>query len=311
MRTPRALLALAPLAFAGCFASRPQSPFLIETQQAFDARRYDDVVKRLADQGLRSMRQRELARGYELLGQSQERLGRTAEALRTYQTGVALHPKDVNLLTHLANLLHGVGLNGEARPYYERILELSPNNAAAHLGLAETERRLGFLDRAALHFERTLESWGDQASIWRDYAEVLSDARRYPKALEAIERSLKLAESSATRLQHARILWRLERKAEGFAALAKAEALDPSNVALLHQRALWRLEAGELGEAELAATAVLESAPDDPLALWLRGSALIRRGRPDEARADLERAARQRKAPFVAAAAEGLLKGLR
>lgn len=302
----------AALALSGCFAGRQlSSPLLNELRDAYSAGRHAEVVQRLEGPGLRRLPAREVARGYELLGQSLERLGRPDSALRTYQTGVALYPKDLNLLTHLANLLHRGAMDSEARPFYERVLKLSPDNAAAHLGLAEAERRLGFLDRAAGHYEYSLKTWGDQASIWRDYAEVLGDARMPADALKAVERSVALTETAPARLDQARFLWRLGRKAEAFEALARAESLDPAGAALVQQRGLWLLEIGELDQAEAAAAKALEQSPDDPLALWLRGSIAIRRGRPDEARADLERAAAQRKAPFVAQAAEGLLKQLR
>lgn len=305
-------VAAAALALCGCFGGRQlASPLLAELRDAFAAGRYAEAAKRLEGPGLRGLPARELPRGYELLGQSLDRLGRTDSALRTYQTGVALYPKDLNLLTHLANLLHRGAMDGEARPFYERVLKLSPDNAAAHLGLAEAERRLGFLDRAAGHYEDALKTWGDQGGIWRDYAEVLGDARRPAEALKAVERSLALIETGSARLDQARFLWRLGRKAEAFDALARAQALEPANAALLHQRSLWQLEAGDLEQAEAAAAGVLKDLPDDPLALWLRGSIAIRRGKPEQARGDLERAAGQRDSPFVAMAAEGLLKQLR
>ena len=135
---------------AGCASWRTAGPSkLDEAQKLFAAGRFRDAAARLNDEAFQQLGSRDAPRAYELLGQSQERLGKPDAALRTYQTGVALFPKDLNLLTELGYLLHHAALDDQARPIYERILAIHPNNAAAHLGLGETERTLGFFDRAA------------------------------------------------------------------------------------------------------------------------------------------------------------------
>lgn len=308
MRT-RPCLLTAVLA-AGCAAARPVSPALDEARRHFEAGRYGEAVTRLNDAQLRKLRSREVPRGYELRGQSQARLGRIDEALRTFQTGAAQFPKDINLLTHLGNLLHQNALDTQARPFYERILKLSPFNAAAHLGLAETESKLGFFDRAAAHYEAALKTWGDQPGIWLDFAETLSRGRRDAEALEAAAQALALAETGEVRAVEARILWRLGRLGEAFASLGRAQDLEPARLDLLQQGALWNLEAGTPQTAEANARALLQRSPDDALGLWVRGSALLRLGKTDEARRELERAASRRDAPFIAATAAGMLKHL-
>ena len=319
----RRLWVLLLSAAAGCAGLRPGSTTLDNARALFEAQRFGDVVTLLSDRELRTIRSRDLPRGYELLGQSQERLGRPQDALRSYQSGVAQYPKDLNLLTHLGNLLHSGGLDEQARPYYVRILKLSPTNAAAHLGLAETEYRLGFLERSAAHYEAALKTWNDQARLWLDYAQVLSDGRKYKEAFAAVGKSAALADTApgaegpgepfraATRAARANILWRLDRRAEAFDELDAAQKLEPGRLDFAQQRALWALEAGELDRANAAAGLVFNLKSDDPLGLWIRGASLLRRGRAAEARRDLERAAAQKTAPFVAATAQRLLESLR
>lgn len=305
-----ALLCL--LALTGCAGVRSGLPNTLDNARAlFEAMRYGDVVTLLSDRELRTLSSRDLPRGYELLGLSRERLGRSDAALKTYQIGVAQYPKDINLMTHLGNLLHAGELDAQARPYYERILKLSPTNAAAHLGLAETEHRLGFLDRSAAHYEATLKLWHDQPGLWLDYAQVLSDARRHAEAFDSVGKAAALADTAAIRAARARVLWRLERRAEAFDDLDAAQRLEPDRLDLAQQRALWTLEAGDLERANAAAALVLNLKGDDPLGLWVRGASLMRRGRVAEARRDLERAAAQKAAPFVAATAGRLLEALR
>ena len=296
---------------SACAGMRARSAVLESARASFEAKRYGDVVAFLTDRELRDMRSRDLPRGYELLGQSHERLGQAQAALRSYQSGVAQYPKDINLMTHLGNLLHTGGLDEQARPYYERILALSPDNAAAHLGLAESEYRLGFLDRSAAHYEATLKTWKDQARLWFDYAQVLADARKYKEALEAANKAESLSDTSGTRALRASVLWRLDRRSEAFDELDAAQKLEPGRLELAQQRALWALESGEFDRANAAAGLVFNLSPEDPLGLWVRGASMLRRGRAAEARRDLERAAGQKTAPFVAATARRLLETLR
>ncbi|MBI5201522.1 MAG: tetratricopeptide repeat protein [Elusimicrobia bacterium] len=304
-----ALLALALL--SGCAGIRKPSPALDNARALFEAHRYGDVVSLLSDSELRTLRAKELPRGYELLGQSQERVGQAQAALRTYQSGVAQYPKDINLLTHLGNLLHTGELDEQARPFYERILKLSPANAAAHLGLAETEYRLGFLERSADHYAATIKEWKDQPKLWLDYAQVLSDRRKYGEAFDAAGKAAALSDTAAARALRAEILWKLDRRPEAFAELDAAQKLESSRIDFAQRRALWALEAGEFERANAAAVLVLNMKADDPLGLWVRGASLLRRGRSAEARRDLERAAAQKTAPFVAATAQRLLESLR
>ncbi|MBI4422981.1 MAG: tetratricopeptide repeat protein [Elusimicrobia bacterium] len=295
----------------GCATVRPASARLAETRRLFEARRFSAAAARLTAPELQKLRSNELPRAYELLGRSQEALGTPDLALRTYQLAVALFPRDLPLLTQLGNLLYRSGLDGQARPYYERILKIHPNNAAAHFGLAETERRLGFLDRAEAHYEATLKDWGDQPDIWRDYAEVLGDRGRLERALQAIGRSLELADRPQARVDQARLLWKAGRRPEAFASLARAQGLEPQRLDLVQQQALWQLETGDLPAVQAACEKILVKRAGDPLALWLRASVALRHGRPSEAVKDLELATRQGEAPFVAAAAASLLKSLR
>ncbi|MCX5787642.1 MAG: tetratricopeptide repeat protein [Elusimicrobia bacterium] len=300
------------LLVAGCAALRTgSSPVLGDAQRLYAAGRFREAAARLSDEQLQRLGDRDARLAYEVLGQSQERLGKPDAALRTYQTGVELFPKDLNLLTDLGNLLHHAGLDDQARPVYERILAIHPNNAAAHLGLAETDSKLGFLDRAAVHYEATLKTLGDQAGLWRDYAEVLAQSRKPDQALEAVDRSLALSPEPLSWLLQARLLWRLGRAPDAFAALARAEEEGGPRTVLALQRGLWRLESGNLDAANGDAAVALRLEPAEPLAFWLRASVALRRGRKDAARKDLERAARQSSSPFVAAAAEAMLGQLR
>jgi tetratricopeptide (TPR) repeat protein len=148
-----------------------------DAQKLYDSGKYAEVVAKLSNSGIRAVSWRRRAKAYELLGLSRERIGRLQEALATYQLAEGLYPKDINILSDLAYLLHRVELDDRARPFYERVLKIHPNNAAAHLGLGEIFSKQGLLERSQSHFERALLEWKNSETVWREYAEVLGERR--------------------------------------------------------------------------------------------------------------------------------------
>src|SRR6185503_20743461 len=73
-----------------------------------------------------------------------------------------------------------------------RALVYEPRHFGAQLGLAEIDRRLGFLDRSAAHYETALETLDLRADVWRSYAETLLAQRDWQTADLAILRAIAL-----------------------------------------------------------------------------------------------------------------------
>ena len=297
-------------------APGPRGP-LVELQEFYDAKRYVAVIDKLAEGRIERLPRRDQPQAYFLWGLSHQYRGETDKALGVFQVAASIYPKDINILSHLAQFLHGADLDDRARPIYERVLAIHPNNAAAHLGMGEIDHARGLLERSAEHFEKCLQDWGDNARAWKSYAAVLTDLRQYPKALSALEKSRSLDPSDLDTL---RVLADLQRR-EGlggaayatldrFAEAAATRPESSSQVAeAVLQRALWLLEDGDLPRSLVSAQKALADAPGDPLALWIRAQISLRGGLGAEAAKDLaEAAAQERQAPFVAAASRVMLK---
>jgi len=290
-------------------AARPDP--LASLQALLDAKRYDEVTLSLKGPALQKLSSRDLRRAYDVLGQGFEGLNQFDRALEVYQVGAAIFPKDINILTRLANLLHREGLDESAKPYFERILSIHANNASAHLGLAEAQAQLGFLDRAIGHYEAVLKEWKVQPWIWRDFAETLARKREYARAVTAIQEALRLEPDNIDSLLDLAVFRHDEgRRTEALATLARAAEAAPKRRDLRLQEALWRLEAGELDRSHEIAERVLKEAPDEPLALWVRASVSLRQGRLPQAAQDLGRAAAAKDSPFIAKTASAMLRAL-
>lgn len=302
--------------FPGAGKPDPLAP----VQALFDQRRFSDVIGRLSNAELQKLERRDLCRAYDLLGLSYQYASEPDRAIGVYELASQLFPKDINILTHLAELLHKQDLDDRARPLYERALRIHPNNASANVGIAEIERGAGLLDQSQGHYERCLANEKEDPSIWIEYAQVLADQRNYPKAAAAIQQSLDLDPANASSFYSLSQFQRRQGlKTEAYATIDKAVAAadaaskyEDIRPELSLRKASWLLEDGRLDESLEEAQSVLYRFPQEPFALWLRASVALRKGDAPGAAADLEEAAGQnRQAPFVAAVAQAMLDDLR
>jgi tetratricopeptide (TPR) repeat protein len=304
-----ALLGLLPPE-AGAIGLLGPDAALQGAQSLFDEGKYAGVVERLSGAGLQAVSRGRRSKAYCLLGASYERLGRLQDALGVYQLAEGLYPKDLVILTNLANILHRIGLDDRARPRYEQVLSIHPNNAESHVGLGGIFRSQGFLARAQTHYELALREWKDCDWLWRDLAEVLAERRNYPAAIGALRRALALNEDPDSLIDMA-AFQREVRDPEAFSTMRRALEKGPARSDARLRLGLWLLDDGRLDEALAEAEAALALQPGEPLGFWLRASVSLRRGKAAAARADLEAAALSgRTHPFIAGLSKAMLERL-
>jgi tetratricopeptide (TPR) repeat protein len=271
----RALL-LAALALASAPArawrpfGEPSDGKIRPVQKLNDEHKPAEVLAKLTPEFIQTLRGTDLRQAYVLLGDNHAALGRAAEALGDYQLGVSLFPKNVDLLTRLAALLHTNGLDEQAKPLFQTALAYEPRHWGAHLGLAEIDHRFGFLDRAADHYEIALEVLNKRADVWCDYAEVLLALHETATADLALRKALELDPRST----NAHVLLAFSRRDAGdlpgaIDQLSEALTLG-ADLGAHRAKALFLLEAGRTTEAKAEAEAILEAAPGDGAARWVR-----------------------------------------
>lgn len=281
-------LALAAPARAWRPFSEPSDGKVRPIQELNDAGKAREVLAALTPEFIQTLRGTDLRQAYVLMGDNHDRLGRPDAAVSDYQLGVSLFPKNVDLLSRLGMILHREGLDEQAKPLFLRVLAIEPHHGTAHLGLAEIDRKLGFLERSAAHYEATLEILDTHADLWRDYAEVLLALREFKTADLALHKSLELEPKSPD----AHVLLAFARRAQGDLGGA-IDDLDEAyglgaGVGARRAKALFLLEAGKLDEALAEANTVLAEVPGDGAALWVRARTRLARGDEDGAVRDLE-----------------------
>jgi tetratricopeptide (TPR) repeat protein len=275
-------------------------------QALADAHKTAEVIAALTPDFLQTLRGTDLRQAYVLRGDNLDLLGRVDEALGVYQLGVKLFPQNVDLLTRQGDLLHRTGLDEQARVFYLKALVYEPKHFGAQLGLAEIDRRFGFLDRSASHYESALETLDGRADVWRSYAETLLAQRDWATAELAIERAIALDPKNP----EGRVLTAFARRAQGdmtgaLAALDDALA-QGAGVGARRAKALWLIEADRPGEALAEADLVLKESPGDAAALWARARAQLARGLPAKAVLELSALTAPARLDFPARAARGL-----
>jgi tetratricopeptide (TPR) repeat protein len=279
-------------------------------QALSDAHKPLEVIAALTPDFIQTLRGTDLRQAYVLKGDNLDVLGRTDEALGVYQLGVKLFPKNVDLLTRQANILHRTGLDEQARVFYTKALVYEPRHWGAHLGLAEIDRRFGFLDRSATHYEVALETLDARADVWRAYTETLLAQRDWATADLAIARAIALDPKNP----EGHVLIAFARRAQGdmpgaLAALDDALALGVGAGA--HRaKALWLIEAGRPEEALAEADVVLKESPGDAAALWVRARVQLSRGLPAKAGLELSPLTAPLRLDFSARAARDLRDAL-
>ncbi|OGR87584.1 MAG: hypothetical protein A3J74_06585 [Elusimicrobia bacterium RIFCSPHIGHO2_02_FULL_57_9] len=284
------------LGLAGAAASAPVLPSgsdrLIRSKQLFEAGNFSEVIAGLSPEAMQKLRKDDLRQAYFLLGVSYERSQQGDKALGVYQLGAKLFPKDINLLSQLAYLLHRSGLEEHAAPVYRKVLDIHRNNAAAHLGLGQIDHSLGYLERSTQHYEKALEEWKGNAGVWRDYADVLLEMKDYKTAELAVNKALDLSRNNPESLVQLAFVQRGSgRLSEALKTLEAAIQHHPRRKDISLLRALWLLEADRFQEAGTSAQEALNADPNNALARWIRARVHLQAGRGREARRDLEAAA--------------------
>lgn len=296
----------------------PAAQFLFRGQKTvasvkalYDSGKYAEVVSSLPSDSLAKLRGRNLRRASLYLAKSHENLKQLEKALSVYQLGHRLFPDDVEILTGLAEFYRAMRLEEEAQPLYDHILTLEPANTRAHLGLAIIDGSLGFLDRSAKHYEFALEVSSAEASVWRDYAEVLYKQRDYKTAELAVLKSLELnGQNTDAQLLLAYVQRGLERLPEAVVTLEKVITDSGRGTELLLTYSLWLLESNRFDAARKAAEEVQARSPDEALSLWILARLDISAGRREPAARRLKMAFEKGRGTFIADASYSLLKEL-
>ena len=231
------------------------------------------------------------ARAHVLLGRAVNALGRSDDALVSFDRAVALAPDLAQTHSHRADFLSDLGRHAEAIAGYDLALALAPDCVEDWFNRGVALGAVGRHDDAISSLDRAIAGKPDfiQAHVQR--ATALLAMWRHNDALESADRALAIAPAAAEAwLARGNALIPLKRFDEAFAAFDRALALKPNLAAAWLGRGNTYSALARYHDALAAYERALSLKPDFAEALLGRGGARAATGRPDLAIDDACRA---------------------
>jgi tetratricopeptide (TPR) repeat protein len=255
-------------------------------------------------------------------GMANERTGNYPGAVRAYERGLEIEPGNPELLNALGFALSQQGKSLAAVAALEKALEADPRHWKAHNNMALASVDLGELEVAEAHYRESL-AIEPQPAIYSDLGFVLERQGLTDEAVEMYRKALELDPELATphynlggslvrrgeyaaAERHFRAaleqepsapaydglgyaLWKQGRVDEAFGALHAAIEADPKHPAAYEHLGTILVAQGRLAEAESHYRLVVRTRPNAAAHMQL-AEVLMRLGRPDEARREMEMA---------------------
>ena len=184
------------------------------------------------------------------LGSALASIGRSDEALRHFDRGLAVKPESVELLNNMASALLDLRRADEAIPWLSKAVAIAPSSAMAYYNLGNAHDQRGDVGQAQKFYRRAIEL--DPA-----HAEAHSNLGC--------------------------LLFAAGKKQEAIDEFTAAISLKPGYAEALNNLAAIFLEKGRAQEAESLLRDALRSRPGYPDALFNLGNALHSQGRVKEA----------------------------
>jgi len=180
--------------FKAAEARRPKDPQLLyEIAIAYNRRGFRDQAKAYLEKALAV--QPDYAEASNALGALLAEEGKFEEARRAFEKALNNPYYETPQLAayNLGSLFFRMGNYREAQKYYQQALDLSPNYADAHLGLAKTLEALGDYAKAIDEYKETLQYDPDSVQANFGYGRLLYQRGDYVAAKYYLERVTKLA----------------------------------------------------------------------------------------------------------------------
>jgi tetratricopeptide (TPR) repeat protein len=118
--------------------------------------------------------------------------GQTAEAMDYFQKSLQMNPDDADTMYNLGEVQSRLGNLDAAANYYRRALQIDPEHANALYNLGNTMTRLGRVDEAIADYSRSLQIDPDRADILDNLGFALAAKKQFPEAVANFEAALKL-----------------------------------------------------------------------------------------------------------------------
>ena len=229
------------------------------------------------------------------LGLTYELSGRFAEAAACYEDAIRLDALNPRLYHHAARAHLSARQYGQATADYQTVLDLTPQDLEAIMGLVRVWLAQRRYDEAARFLGQKLKELGDPPELYVALGIVYREAKQATEAMRAFERATRLKDNYAqAHFYLAAQLDQLGRRQDARATLRHTIELEPNHPDALNYLGYLDAEDGtNLEGAKALIERALELDPDNGAYLDSLGWVYYRMGQVDEAVTQLERAVKR------------------
>lgn len=217
--------------------------------------------------------------------------GRVDDAIALLASAAARHPQSAAIHQNLGVALKDKERFPEAITAFRAALQMQPNNAAAHHHLAAAIAATGQHAEAIPEFRHAIACRPNSPSAYNNLANTLLEVNQLDEAIAAFGSAIALKPDFAEAHNNlGTAYWRRDRRKDAVDAFRRALSLSPRLTSASLNLTGAFLAAGSFAEALDAAVHALQFAPRDAQLHRSKALALVKLGRPDEARAAYEAA---------------------
>ena len=127
---------------------------------------------------------------WNMLGVALRRLGKSEEALQTYDNAIKIDGKNTSAVLNRANTLLDLNRAVEAAAIYGQLVRLNPKSHEFQRLLGTAYVKMGDLPKAVARFETALRLKPDDIVSWIDRIKVATDFEKHAEAFELVEKAL-------------------------------------------------------------------------------------------------------------------------
>jgi Tfp pilus assembly protein PilF len=224
-----------------------------------------------------------------LLGVVQSRLGRSKEALASYDRALAIKPDYAQVLTNRGVALWDLKRFDEALASYDKALAIKPDYAEALINRGVTLRDLERFDDALASYDRALAIKPDYAEALNGRGLTLQDLKRFEDALVGYDKALAIKPDFAWALYNrGNALRELRRLEDALVSYDKALAIKPDYTEALNNRGVTLQDLKRFDEAMASYDQAIALKPNNAGGLLNRGLCKLLLGHYQEGWQDYE-----------------------
>lgn len=228
---------------------------------------------------------------HRILGSAYGATGDDGNAVEHLQRAVSLTPRDGRSRLSLARALRDAGRLDEAAQSLRDALTILPRLAEARWMLADVLEKTGRGLDAARELEAAASATviAGKGALYSRAAEIYDRHQEFDRVVTLLRHRVSLDPNNpAVHRQLGLVYSRLGRREEALAELVMADLLGGADAESLAAIGQIHLDAGRLDDAEAIARRAIAVQPDRQDARYVLGRTLLRQGRTDEAREQLE-----------------------